>query len=56
MEKWEQVSGHWTRTRWTIDNRARQRKVDFEVLDTKYDQNLSDTLFTREQLKKLTAK
>jgi hypothetical protein len=56
VEKWEQISGHWTRTRWTIDNRARQRKVDFEVLDTKYDQNLSDALFTREQLKKLTAK
>ena len=56
VDKWEQTGGHWTRTRWTIDNRARQRKVDFEVLETKYDQNLSDTLFTREQLKKLTAK
>jgi hypothetical protein len=56
VDKWEQISGHWTRTRWTIDNRARQRKIDFEVLETKYDQNLSDTLFTREQLKKLTAK
>lgn len=56
VEKWEQISGHWTRTRWTIDNRARQRKIDFEVLETKYDQNLSDALLTREQLKKLTAK
>lgn len=56
VEKLEQISGHWTRTRWTIDNRARQRKIEFETLEAKYDQKPSDASFTREQLKKLTAK
>jgi hypothetical protein len=50
------IDGHWTRLRWTIDNQARQKQIDFETVDVKYDQNLSDSLFTREHLKKIASK
>jgi hypothetical protein len=56
IDRMEQVAGHWTRMRWTIDNLARQKKIGFETLEAKYDQNLSDAIFTREHLKKITAK
>jgi len=56
VSKFEQIAGHWTRTRWTIDNRARQRKIDFEAVDAKYDQNLSDSIFSREHLKKIASR
>lgn len=54
IDRMEQVAGHWTRMRWTIDNLARQKKILFEVLEAKYDQNLSDAIFTREHLKQIT--
>lgn len=50
------VAGHWTRLAWTIDNRARQKKIDFEAIDVKYDQNLNDSIFTRDHLKKLASR
>lgn len=50
------IDGHWTRLRWTIDNRARQKQIDFEALDVKYEQNLSDALFTREHLRKIASR
>ena len=56
VTKTEQVVGHWTRMRWTIDNRARQKKIDFEALDVSYDQNLKDSIFTREHLKKIASR
>jgi hypothetical protein len=42
--------------RWTIDNRARQKKVDFESIDVSYDQGLKDSIFTREHLKKIASR
>ncbi|HSQ19786.1 MAG TPA: outer membrane lipoprotein-sorting protein [Blastocatellia bacterium] len=56
VSKTEQVAGYWTRMRWTIDNRARQKKVDFEALDVRYDQGLKDSIFTREYLKKIASR
>ncbi|HXG92574.1 MAG TPA: outer membrane lipoprotein-sorting protein [Blastocatellia bacterium] len=52
----KQVEGHWTRMRWTIDNRARQMKIDFAATEAKYDQNLPDSIFTREHLKQAATK
>lgn len=46
------IGGYLTRTRWEVDNLARQKKITFEVLDVKYDQGLSDSIFTRERLKR----
>jgi outer membrane lipoprotein-sorting protein len=51
-----QVQGHWTRMKWTVTNPPRNKKVDFEVTGIKYDQNLSDSLFTREELKKIASR
>lgn len=56
VSKSDQLAGHWTRTAWSIDNRARHKKIDFEAIDVKYDQNLSDSVFTREHLKKLASR
>lgn len=56
VSKSDQLAGRWTRTAWSIDNRARQKKIDFETIDLKYDQNLSDSVFTREHLKKLASR
>ncbi|MFY9555431.1 MAG: outer membrane lipoprotein-sorting protein [Blastocatellia bacterium] len=56
VSKFEQIAGHWTRTRWTIDNRARQKRIVFEAVDVKYDQDLSDSVFTRDHLKKIAAR
>jgi outer membrane lipoprotein-sorting protein len=56
VSKFEQVAGHWTRIKWSIDNRARQKKIDFESLNVKYDQNLNDSIFTREHLKKIASR
>ena len=56
VSKTEQLAGQWTRTRWSIDNRARQRRIDFEAVEIKYDQKLSDSIFTREHLKKIASK
>lgn len=53
VDKFTQIGGHWTRMHWTVDNRARQKKIEFETLEARYDQNLSDALFTRNQLKKI---
>lgn len=46
-----QIDGHWTRTRWTVDNRSRGKKIDFQTVEAKYDQNLNDSIFSREHLK-----
>ena len=50
------VNGHLTRMRWTVDNRARQKKVEFETVEARYDQNLGDALFTRDQLKQIATR
>jgi len=54
--KTESIGGYPTRVRWSIENQARERKIDFEATDVKYDQNLPDTIFTREHLKKIASK
>lgn len=56
VTKAEQIAGHWTRLRWTIDNLARQKKIDFEAVEVKYDQKLSVSIFTREHLKKIASR
>ena len=56
VEAAEQVAGHWTRMRWTIYNFSRQKRIDFVTLEAKYDQQLSDTFFSQERLKKLATK
>lgn len=56
VSKTAQIGGQWTRTRWSIDNRTRQRRIDFEAVEIKYDQKLSDSIFTREHLKKIASK
>ena len=45
-----------TRMHWTIDNIGRQKKIDFEALNVTYNQKLSDSLLTRENLKKISLK
>ena len=56
VSKAEQIAGHWTRMRWTIDNLARGKKIDFEAAEVKYDQSLADSTFTREHLKKIASR
>lgn len=56
IDEVEQIDGHWTRMRWTIDNRARQKTIEFRTTSMRYDQKLGDSLFTREHLKKLASR
>ena len=56
ITKSEQINNHWTRTHYTIDNLARKKKLEFDVKEVKFDQNLSPALFTREHLKKTSVK
>ena len=56
VSKTELIAGRWTRMRWTIDNRARRKKIDFEALDVRYDQSLKESIFTREHLKKIASR
>jgi len=52
----EQVAGHWTRMKWTLENPARGKRLEFQTADARYDQNLDDSLFTREHLKKIASR
>ena len=52
----EQIGGHWTRKRWTIENRSRKKTIDFVATDVRYDQGLSDSIFTQEHLKKIASR
>jgi Outer membrane lipoprotein-sorting protein len=56
VDKLAQINGRWTRMHWMVDNRARQKKIEFETLEAHYDQKLSDALFTREQLKQIASR
>jgi hypothetical protein len=56
VEKMEQVEGHWTRTEWTLENPVRARELKFETTQARYNQNLSDAIFTREHLKKIASR
>jgi hypothetical protein len=56
ITKSEQINGHWLRAKYTIENPVRKKRLDFEVKEAKFDQNLSDAIFTREHLKKTAFK
>ena len=56
VSKFNNIGGHWTRIKWSIDNVARQKKIDFEATDVKYDKNLSESLFTRDHLKEIASR
>ncbi|MBI3651253.1 MAG: outer membrane lipoprotein-sorting protein [Acidobacteria bacterium] len=56
ITKSEQINGHWLRTQYTIENPLRKKRLEFEVKEAKFDQNLSAALFSREHLKKVTFK
>ena len=56
VDKVEPVAGRPTRMHWLVDNPAKQRKIEFTTADAKYDQNLNDSIFTREHLKKIASK
>lgn len=56
VEEAEARAGYWTRLRWTLTNLARKKTIDFQTIDARYDQNLSDSIFTRQHLKELATR
>ncbi len=54
VEKLEKSGQYWTRMRWTVDNLARQKRIEFETLSVKYDHSINDSIFSRENLKKIS--
>ena len=56
VSRTEEIDDQWTRMSWTIDNIARNKKIAFEATNVSYDQNLKDSMFTREHLKKITSR
>jgi hypothetical protein len=56
VERSEQVSGYWTRMRWTVDNIAHGKKIEFTTLSARYDQKLDGSIFSREHLKRISTR
>lgn len=56
ITKSEKINGNWIRTKWTMDNLLRKKKLEFEIKEVKFNQNLSEAIFTREHLKKTSTK
>jgi hypothetical protein len=56
VAKMEQVNGNWLRWQWTIDNREQHKMIDFQVVDVNFNQNLPESSFSRESLKKSSSK
>jgi hypothetical protein len=56
IDKVEKKGQYWTRMRWTVDNIARQKKVEFETISARYDHNIPDAIFSREYLKKISTR
>ncbi|HUK89947.1 MAG TPA: outer membrane lipoprotein-sorting protein [Blastocatellia bacterium] len=56
VDKTEQISGIWTRTKWTIDNIEQHKKVVFDAGEVKYNQNLPPSIFTKDHLKQIASK
>jgi hypothetical protein len=56
VEKTDQISGIWTRTKWTIDNQEQHKKIEFDATDVKYNQSLPDSIFTKDHLKQIASK
>ncbi|HYM00238.1 MAG TPA: outer membrane lipoprotein-sorting protein [Blastocatellia bacterium] len=55
-DKTEQVDGIWTRMNYQIDNIADKKTMNFAATSVKYNQNLPDSVFDRDHLKKLATK
>ncbi len=53
IDKTAEVQGHWTRMKWTVDNRSRHKTIVFDLVEAKYDQSIPDSTFTEEHLKKI---
>ncbi|HYP27997.1 MAG TPA: outer membrane lipoprotein-sorting protein [Blastocatellia bacterium] len=56
VTKLEEVGGRWTRMQWVVDNVARGKRLDFEVLGVRYDTNLSDSIFSKDHLRKISSR
>jgi hypothetical protein len=56
VDRLEQIDGIPTRMHWKIENIGRQKKIDFEALSVAYNQKLSGSLLTRENLKGISSK
>jgi hypothetical protein len=56
VDRVEQVGNYLTRMKYTVDNRARQKKIEFETVSARYDLNISNAIFSREHLKKIATK
>ena len=54
--KFDEVNGNWVRWQWTIDNQEHHKKIDFQVIDAKFNQNLPESMFSRDSLKKSASK
>jgi hypothetical protein len=52
VDKMEQRDSNWLRWQWSIDNQEQHKKVDFQVVDVKFNQSLPESMFSREYLKK----
>lgn len=55
-EQIDRIDGFWTRMRWTLDNPARNKKVEFQVVEAAYNRQLGDSVFSRENLKKVSSR
>jgi hypothetical protein len=56
VARFMQIGGSWLRSQWTIDNQEQHKKIDFQAIDAKLNQNLPESMFTRDYLKKSAAK
>ena len=56
VDRFEKVGDYLTRMSWTIDNEARKKRIEFETAGAKFDVNISDAIFSRERLKKISTK
>lgn len=56
VDEGETRAGYWTRLKWTLHNLARKKTIDFQTIDARYDQNLADSIFTRQHLKEIATR
>ncbi|PYP83501.1 MAG: hypothetical protein DMF61_23050 [Blastocatellia bacterium AA13] len=56
IQRTAEVQGHWTRMQWTVDNRARRKTTEFDVVEARYDQPVPESVFTEEHLRQLASK
>lgn len=56
VDRTEKIEGYWTRMHWTLENVGHAKQIDFETLEVKYNQPLSDSIFTRDHLKIISSR